>query len=36
VGRWQYTAPSLNGRAVDLRIRVPLVYSPVNPPAKGS
>jgi TonB family protein len=36
VGRWQYTAPSQNGRAVDLRIRVPLVYSPTNPPAKGS
>ncbi len=36
VGRWQYTAPSQNGRAVDLRIRVPLVYSAEIPPAKGS
>jgi TonB family protein len=36
VGRWQYTAPTLNGKAVDLRIRVPLVYSPVIPPSKGS
>jgi TonB family protein len=36
VGRWQYTTPSKNGRAVDVRVRVPLVFSPVNPPAQGS
>jgi TonB family protein len=35
VGRWQFTAPSQNGRAVDLRIRVPLVFTPSNPPPKG-
>jgi len=36
VGRWQYTTPSRNGRAVDVRVRVPLVFSPPNPAAKGS
>jgi TonB family protein len=36
VARWQYTAPSMGGRAVDLRVRVPLVFLPDNPPAKGS
>jgi TonB family protein len=35
VGRWQFTAPSLNGKAVDLRVRVPVVYSVPNPPSKG-
>jgi hypothetical protein len=36
VGRWQYTSPTKNGRAVDVRARVPLVFSPTNPPAGGS
>jgi TonB family protein len=36
VGRWQYTTPSKNGRAVDVRVRVPLVFSAPNPAAKGS
>jgi TonB family protein len=36
VARWQYTAPSKNGRAVDVLVRVPLRFSPPNPPAQGS
>ncbi len=36
VARWQYTTPSKNGKAVDVRVRVPLRFSPVNPPAQGS
>jgi TonB family protein len=36
VGRWQYSAPTKNGRPVDVRVRVPLVFSPKNPPAGGS
>jgi TonB family protein len=36
VARWQYTIPSKNGKPVDVFVRVPLVYSPPNPPAKGS
>jgi TonB family protein len=36
VGRWQYTAPSKGGKALDLLVRVPLVYSPTISPAKGS
>jgi TonB family protein len=36
VGRWQYTVPSKNGKAVDVRVRVPLRFSPANPPVQGS
>jgi TonB family protein len=36
VGRWQYTMPIKNGKPVDVRVRVPLVFSPPNPPSKGS
>jgi TonB family protein len=36
VGRWQYSAPTKNGRPVDVRVRVPLVFLPKNPPAGGS
>jgi TonB family protein len=36
VARWQYTTPSKNGKAVDVVVRVPLVFSPVNPPVQGS
>jgi TonB family protein len=36
VGRWQFTAPCRGGKAVDLLVRVPLVFSPVNLAAKGS
>jgi TonB family protein len=36
VGRWQYTVPSKNGKAVDVRVRVPLRFSPANPPDQGS
>jgi TonB family protein len=35
VARWQYTAPLQNGRAVDVRVRVPLVFSPANLPAQA-
>ncbi len=36
VARWQYTTPSQKGRPVDVRVRVPVVYSPPNPPAPGA
>jgi TonB family protein len=36
VGRWQYTSPTKNGKAVDVRVRVPLVFSPTVAPAKGT
>jgi TonB family protein len=36
VGRWQYTTPYKNGKPVDVRVRVPLQFSPQNPVAKGS
>jgi TonB family protein len=36
VGRWQYTTPAKNGMAVDVRVRVPLVFSPPVSPAKGT
>jgi TonB family protein len=36
VARWQYTTPSLKGRPVDVRVRVPVVYSPPNLPAPGA
>jgi TonB family protein len=36
VARWQYTTPTKNGRAVDVRVRVPLVFSPPNLPHSGS
>jgi TonB family protein len=35
VGRWQYSTPVKNGRAVDVRVRVPLVFSPPISPSKG-
>ena len=35
VGRWQYTQPTKNGRPVDVFARVPIVFSPGNPPAPG-
>ncbi len=35
VARWQYTTPSKNGRAVDVRVRVPLRFSPVKSPGQG-
>jgi TonB family protein len=36
VARWQYSTPSKNGKAVDVLVRVPLVFSPVNLAAKSS
>lgn len=36
VGRWQFTAPTKNGKPVDVFVRVPLVYTPPKPLSTGS
>lgn len=36
VARWQYTLPTKNGRPVDVKVRVPMVFSPPKLAPEGS
>jgi TonB family protein len=36
VARWQYTLPTKNGRPVDVKVRVPMVFSPPKLVQEGS